>query len=86
MTTHVDRVVSAVVRTFVEDVFSKLHWVGREHEAVSHFAAFLQRECQPGTPLSEPSQIVIGGCVPGVPKPNPKGRVNKTWYSGRDRE
>jgi hypothetical protein len=78
MATDVDRVVEAAARAFIEDVFSKLRWHGREHEAVSHFAfGFLQRECKPGTPLSDATQIAIGGCVPGVPELNPKGRVNK---------
>ena len=78
MATHVDQPVEAAARAFVKDVFSKPHWRGREHEAVSHFAfGFLQRECKPGTVLADAAQIVIGGCVPGVAELNPKGRVNK---------
>jgi hypothetical protein len=78
MVTHLDRIVEAAARAFVDDVFSKPPWLGREHEAVSHFAlGFLQRECKHGSPLAAPTQIVIGGCVPGVLELNPKGRVNK---------
>ena len=78
MITDVDRAIAAGCHSFVEDVFSNRGWRGREHEAVSHFAfGFLQRECKAGTALSDPTQIVISGCVPGVPELNPKGRVNK---------
>jgi hypothetical protein len=74
---NVDEFVTAAATEFVQDVFAEPYWRGREHEAVSHFALFLQRQCREQRVLHNPAQIVIGGCVPGVPELNPKGRVNK---------
>lgn len=74
---ELDAPIDAAARLFVSDVFGEPRWRGREHEAVSHFADFLRGQCQERTPLYDPGQIVIQGCVPGVRGLNPKGRVNK---------
>jgi hypothetical protein len=78
MIAQIDLAVQSATRAFVNDVFSSPYWRGRESEAVSYFAfGFLQRECKAGDLLADATQIVVGGCVPGVAELNPKGRVNK---------
>ena len=74
---ELDMIIRIAAEEFVTAVFSS-RWRGREREAISLFAfGYLQRRCVAGSILSDPTQIAIEACVPGVLQLNPKERVNK---------
>ena len=64
MTSPLDDIVEAALRTFFDDIRTS-RWQGHEHEAISLFVfAHLLPFCQPGSVLHDPAQICIECAVP----------------------
>src|SRR5215475_11962231 len=70
-------IIERALRRFLAHV-RDVGWHGRENEAVSLYAfGFLQRECVPGGPLVDATQIGIEVGAAPAPVKGPRARVRK---------